>query len=281
MDADTNVESLSFSLDGLAKKTRDHVTILDHCDEKDPDPHSNSRHQPVSSAAGTAAHAAREGLFRRRDHPSHADRGGQASFRLHAGTAPTRSAASGSLNVPRYGRMLRARMLVGVRGAGLAYDGLYYVDSVTHSIKRGEYKQNFQLSRDGLISQHPGGAAMTAPGPAKRFYGKYRATVIQNVDPEQRGRLQLMVPDVFGADSVDLGRGVHAARRTDRTADGRVHRAADRRRRLGRVRAGRSATTRSGPAVAGAARRTSRRLPRCWQSCRPQHRHAVAAPAHR
>jgi hypothetical protein len=39
---------------------------------------------------------------------------------------------------------------------------------------------------------------MSAPGPAKRFYGKYRATVIQNVDPEQRGRLQLMIPDVFG-----------------------------------------------------------------------------------
>ena len=26
---------------------------------------------------------------------------------------------------------------------GLAYDGLYYVNSVTHNIKRGEYKQNF------------------------------------------------------------------------------------------------------------------------------------------
>ena len=46
-------------------------------------------------------------------------------------------------------------MLVGVRGAGLAYDGMYYVESVTHSLKRGEYKQNFTLSRDGLISQTP------------------------------------------------------------------------------------------------------------------------------
>jgi hypothetical protein len=46
-------------------------------------------------------------------------------------------------------------MLVGVRGAGIAYDGLYYVNSVTHDIKRGEYKQSFQLSRDGLISLTP------------------------------------------------------------------------------------------------------------------------------
>jgi len=42
-----------------------------------------------------------------------------------------------------------------VRGAGLAYDGMYYVNSVTHNIKRGEYKQNFSLSRDGLISPTP------------------------------------------------------------------------------------------------------------------------------
>ena len=45
------------------------------------------------------------------------------------------------------------RLLVGVRGAGLTYDGLYYVESVTHNIKRGEYKQNFSLSRDGVVSQ--------------------------------------------------------------------------------------------------------------------------------
>jgi len=31
-----------------------------------------------------------------------------------------------------------------------------------------------------------------------RFVGKYRATVLVNVDPEQRGRLQLMIPDVLG-----------------------------------------------------------------------------------
>lgn len=39
---------------------------------------------------------------------------------------------------------------------------------------------------------------MTAPGAGGRFIGKYRATVIDNADPEQRGRLQLMIPDVFG-----------------------------------------------------------------------------------
>ncbi len=58
----------------------------------------------------------------------------------------------GSLDVTRYGGVLSARKLVGVRGTGPAFDGLYYVKSVTHKIKRGEYKQNFTLTRNGLVS---------------------------------------------------------------------------------------------------------------------------------
>ncbi len=60
--------------------------------------------------------------------------------------------ANGSLDVLRYGRMLKARKLVGVRGAGHAFNGLYYVESVTSNIKRGEFKQSFTLSRNGLLS---------------------------------------------------------------------------------------------------------------------------------
>lgn len=62
---------------------------------------------------------------------------------------------SGSLDVMRYGRILKARQLVGVRGAGTAFDGLYYVSRVKHSIKPGEYKQTFSLSRNGLVSTIP------------------------------------------------------------------------------------------------------------------------------
>jgi hypothetical protein len=61
----------------------------------------------------------------------------------------------GTLDVTRYGGILSARGLVGVRGAGPAFDGLYYVKSVTHKIKRGEYKQNFTLTRNGLVSTVP------------------------------------------------------------------------------------------------------------------------------
>jgi hypothetical protein len=62
---------------------------------------------------------------------------------------------TGTLDVLRYGRLLKSRGLVGVRGAGQAFDGLYFVKNLTHSIKRGEYKQNFTLTRNGLVSLTP------------------------------------------------------------------------------------------------------------------------------
>ncbi|GLK83830.1 hypothetical protein [Ancylobacter defluvii] len=63
--------------------------------------------------------------------------------------------ASGSLDVLRYGQVLKSRRLVGLRGAGLAFDGLYYVSRVTHEIRRGHYKQSFELARNGVISTLP------------------------------------------------------------------------------------------------------------------------------
>jgi hypothetical protein len=60
--------------------------------------------------------------------------------------------ARGSLDVLRYGRILEARKLVGVRGVGAPFNGLYFVKSVKHKIKRGEYKQDFTMSRNALVS---------------------------------------------------------------------------------------------------------------------------------
>jgi hypothetical protein len=60
--------------------------------------------------------------------------------------------ASGQMDVLRYGKVFKARQLCSVRGGGAYYDGLYYVKSVTHDIKRGEYKQSFSLARGGTGS---------------------------------------------------------------------------------------------------------------------------------
>ena len=62
---------------------------------------------------------------------------------------------TGSLDVVRYGAVLKARSLVGVRGAGDAFDGLYFVKSVKHKIQQGTYTQDFTLTRNGLVSTLP------------------------------------------------------------------------------------------------------------------------------
>ncbi|MBP8169211.1 MAG: hypothetical protein KAX99_06055 [Azonexus sp.] len=72
-----------------------------------------------------------------------------------AGSSADAVTGDGSLNVLRYGHVLKARQLVGVRGAGLSFDGLYYVKKVSSKLKAGEFKQSFSLARNGLISTLP------------------------------------------------------------------------------------------------------------------------------
>ena len=72
-----------------------------------------------------------------------------------AGKSQDAVTASGELDVLRYGHVLKARRLVGVRGAGVAYNGLYYVRSVTSTLARGRFRQRFDLTRNGLVSITP------------------------------------------------------------------------------------------------------------------------------
>ena len=153
LDAHTNVDSLSFSLDGLAKRTRIY-TIMDPITKSIPIPipvpNINIFKPPLGLRPTPPAKVDFEKDVAKL-RPEEAARG-ILGFLLNNSNAIS---ASGTLDVLRYGHVLRSRMLVGVRGSGLAYDGMYYVDSVTHNIKSGEYKQNFSLSRDGLISNTP------------------------------------------------------------------------------------------------------------------------------
>jgi len=57
--------------------------------------------------------------------------------------------ATGSVDTVRYGHILDVPGIVGVRGAGSTYDGYYYVNSVTHTLRLGTYTQDFVLSREG------------------------------------------------------------------------------------------------------------------------------------
>jgi hypothetical protein len=63
--------------------------------------------------------------------------------------APDAVDCTGTLDAVRYGHVLRARRLVGVRGVGMAYNGYYYVKRVRHILTLTTYTQEFGLQREG------------------------------------------------------------------------------------------------------------------------------------
>jgi hypothetical protein len=149
LDASTNIDSISFSYDGTLE-TQYLVTIIEP-NTKIPIP------IPVPSLdmlrAPMGAHT--PPVFKIRQlTPSASKNPAQAALAALGKLfeAPDVITASGQLDVLRYGHIFKARQLAAVRGAGLMYDGKYYVKSVTHSIKRGEYKQSFTLARGGVGS---------------------------------------------------------------------------------------------------------------------------------
>jgi hypothetical protein len=73
-----------------------------------------------------------------------------------ASSIPDAITGSAEVDVTRYPHVLKAGGLIGVQGAGITYDGLYYLERVFHSIRRGEYKQSVALKRNHLISNLPG-----------------------------------------------------------------------------------------------------------------------------
>ncbi len=63
--------------------------------------------------------------------------------------------ATGEIDAMRYGDILIPRSLVGLRGAGHSFSGLYYVKSVTHQLGRGQYRQKFTATREGIGALTP------------------------------------------------------------------------------------------------------------------------------
>jgi hypothetical protein len=149
----TNVDSLSFTLDGISKQLTI-ITILDPITGRIPIPVPVPSIDLIKPPLGARLIRPPQLLFSNEMAGLTPEDAAKRAFGV-ARKGSDSIAGSGSLSVARYGSILGARGLVGVRGAGVAYDGLYYVENVTHNIKRGEYKQNFNLSRDGLISLTP------------------------------------------------------------------------------------------------------------------------------
>jgi len=153
MGAQTNVEQISFRTDGLAPTKVRGVVLDPVSDQAVPVQSAASLRVPLSAQPDwLTLPSIRTTLT--------SDSGLTATEALAraqgAADASTDSVtANGTLDALRYGDLLTARGLVGLRGAGWTHDGLWYVQRVSHRIRRGEYTQDFTLTRDGSGSTIP------------------------------------------------------------------------------------------------------------------------------
>lgn len=152
MDAHTNVESITFSFN-TAKATLPVVLIQNQL-TKIPIPLPIPKINPLQPPLGVIpAPISNVNILKdtAKLSPMQALSRGMA-VASHSADAVE---GQGSLDVLRYGRILKARQLVGVRGAGTAYNGLYFVSKVTSKLNHGKFKQDFTLTRNGIVSRTP------------------------------------------------------------------------------------------------------------------------------
>jgi hypothetical protein len=148
LDAASNVESLSFSYNGLARQQLVATILNEETKFPIPIPVPEVTLLKPFLAAQPAAIMKTRNL---RVASFSAAEGLQIALGALAGPADAVT-GSGQLDVLRYGRLLSPRKLVTVRGAGAQFNGRYYVTSVTHNIRRGQYTQSFSLARGGVKS---------------------------------------------------------------------------------------------------------------------------------
>lgn len=144
----TNVESLDFSNDALAPEAVTGTFVDPILKQPWPIPQLPSLRVPPLAARPAPAHRTRRLRATAQENPA------QAATTAIAAVSTTREpvTATGQVDGVRYGHVLRARGLVGVRGAGLTNDGFYYVRRVSHRLRQGSWTQSFSLSREGT---HP------------------------------------------------------------------------------------------------------------------------------
>jgi len=140
-----NVNALHFSQDGMAAVGASGTFVEPITKLAIPIPPLPSLRIPPLVASPTPARRKEQLRENANETPGRAI----ASAVARVTNAPESVTGTGTVDTNRYGSVLRARRLVGVRGAGLSYDGFYYVRQVTHHIERGKYTQSFTITREG------------------------------------------------------------------------------------------------------------------------------------
>jgi hypothetical protein len=151
MGAYTNVESISFQNNALAS-----TAIAGSVQDR-----KTNQVRPLEATSSDRPPLAKQGALQTQRYKrlqQYAETGrdlNQASSRVEAmvdSSIDDVVTVTGELDTLIYGDILQLRGVVGLRGVGYNYDGLYYLRKVTHKIRKGEYKQSFTMTREGLGS---------------------------------------------------------------------------------------------------------------------------------
>jgi hypothetical protein len=145
MGSATNVKSLNFSNDALAATGTKGSFIEPFLKLSIPIPPLPSLKIPPLAAFPATPHRT---TIQRKTGPQNPVTAGITAL-ASTTNVPDSFTADGEVDGVRYGAVLRARGLVGVRGVGLEHDGFWYVKKVTHTLTRSDYSQKFSLSREG------------------------------------------------------------------------------------------------------------------------------------
>jgi len=154
MGQGTNVESINFTFDGLAP------TLFQGVDQD----RDSEQDVPIATETSLRLPLAAESalLFERslaRTQIVNTPQGAVDTLAYVQGLTDKSTdnvvTGQGQVDTLRYGAIMDVPGLVAVRGCGISFDGLYYVGSVTHELRRGQYNQQFTLSREGLVSTLP------------------------------------------------------------------------------------------------------------------------------
>lgn len=150
MGSSTNVDSIAFSNDALAPEQ--FYGLVDLSDSALPAPVLTLASLGLEPLASQQAILANQPFVRK----SRLAYQGFSPIEAYAEAQSRTNASSeaavtgtGTLNALRYGAILTAPGVVGVRGVGDDYDGYYWVKNVKHQISPGEYTQSFTLTREG------------------------------------------------------------------------------------------------------------------------------------
>ncbi|MFC7310404.1 hypothetical protein ACFQVC_40110 [Streptomyces monticola] len=147
LDANSTVDQLTFAYDGTAREEPQARWQDPGTRQSTPLPQpSISPLRPPLGKRPTPALKQRRLPGTAKYQPEQAE----AELLARAAVSADVISGSGSLDVNRHGYLLQPRQLVGVRGSGRAYDGDYFVKSVTHVLRPGSFQQNFTLTREGL-----------------------------------------------------------------------------------------------------------------------------------